>query len=217
MAEEMRTCKTCGETKPLEGFHIANRRNPNRSYYKSCKTCRNKETNQKQAERRAAGKIEFSSRPASIRDAVALAHAACPILGRRRVDKSKPGKGMRVMRLILPYPVSANRYWRIWRNRAVRSAEAAAYKKTVRRIAQEAGAMPSEGSVAVRLRLIPKANKDGSANKTVIDLDNALKVALDALQGIAYHNDRQVRRIAAEYADEPKQGGGLAVEIEELE
>ncbi|WP_404562177.1 RusA family crossover junction endodeoxyribonuclease, partial [Neisseria gonorrhoeae] len=55
------------------------------------------------------------------------------------------------------------------------------------------------------------------ANKTVIDLDNALKVALDALQGVAYHNDRQVRRIAADYADEPKQGGGLAVEIEELE
>ncbi|ENV1927800.1 TPA: RusA family crossover junction endodeoxyribonuclease, partial [Neisseria gonorrhoeae] len=25
---------------------------------------------------------------------------------------------MRVIRLILPYPVSANRYWRIWRNRA---------------------------------------------------------------------------------------------------
>ncbi|HEZ3118789.1 TPA: RusA family crossover junction endodeoxyribonuclease [Neisseria meningitidis] len=140
-----------------------------------------------------------------------------PDIGHRLVDKSKPGKGMRVMRLILPYPVSANRYWRIWRNRAVRSAQAAAYKKTVRRIAQEAGAMPSEGSVAVRLRLIPKANKDGSANKTVIDLDNALKVALDALQGIAYHNDRQVRRIGAEYADEPVAGGGLAVEIEELE
>ncbi|HHL3633716.1 RusA family crossover junction endodeoxyribonuclease [Neisseria polysaccharea] len=126
------------------------------------------------------------------------------------------GKGMRVMRLILPYPVSANRYWRIWRNRAVRSAEATAYRETVRRIAEEAGAMPSEGLVAVRLLLIPKANKDGSANKTVIDLDNALKVALDALQGIAYHNDRQVRRIAAEYADEPVAGGGLAVEIEEL-
>lgn len=81
VAEEMRTCKTCGETKPLDGFHIANRRNPNRSYYKSCKTCRNKETSQKQAERRAAEKIEFSTHPASIRDAVAFAHAACPILG----------------------------------------------------------------------------------------------------------------------------------------
>lgn len=121
------------------------------------------------------------------------------------------------MRLILPYPVSANRYWRIWRNRAVRSAEAAAYKETVRRIAQEAGAMPSEGFVAVRLRLIPKANKDGGASKTVIDLDNALKVTLDALQGIAYANDKQVRRIVAEYAAKPEQGGGLAVEIEELD
>lgn len=120
------------------------------------------------------------------------------------------------MRLILPYPVSANRYWRIWRNRAVRSAEAAAYKETVRRIAQEAGAMPSEGFVAVRLRLIPKANKDGGASKTVIDLDNALKVTLDALQGIAYANDKQVRRIVAEYAAKPEQGGGLAVEVEEM-
>lgn len=121
-----------------------------------------------------------------------------------------------MVRLKLPYPVSANRYWRIWRNRAVRSAEAAAYKSVVRRIAQEAGVMPSEGSVAVCLRLIPKANKDGSANKTVIDLDNAMKVTLDALQGVAYHNDRQVRRIAAEYGSEPVAGGGLAVEIEEL-
>lgn len=122
-----------------------------------------------------------------------------------------------MVRLKLPYPVSANRYWRIWRNKAVRSAEATAYKSVVRRIAQEAGVMPSEGSVAVCLRLIPKVNKDGSANKTVIDLDNALKVTLDALQGIAYHNDRQVRRIAAEYDSEPVAGGGLAVEIEELE
>ncbi|EPI4129176.1 RusA family crossover junction endodeoxyribonuclease, partial [Neisseria gonorrhoeae] len=124
-----------------------------------------------------------------------------PDIGRRPVDAT--GRGMRVIRLILPYPVSANRYWRIWRNRAVRSAEAAAYKSVVRRIAQEAGAMPSEGAVAVYVRLIPKANKDGGANKTVIDLDNALKVALDALQGVAYHNDRQVRRIAADYAGEP--------------
>ena len=121
-----------------------------------------------------------------------------------------------MVRLKLPYPVSANRYWRIWRNKAVRSAEATAYKSVVRRIAQEAGVMPSEGSVAVWLRLISKANKDGSANKTVIDLDNALKVTLDSLQGIAYENDKQVRRIVAEYGSEPVAGGGLAVEIEEL-
>ncbi|MGS0922833.1 RusA family crossover junction endodeoxyribonuclease [Neisseria gonorrhoeae] len=144
---------------------------------------------------------------------IRAAHAACPILA--PVDAT--GRGMRVTRLILPYPVSANRYWRIWRNRAVRSAEAAAYRETVRRIAQGAGAMPSEGAVAVYVRLIPKANKDGGANKTVIDLDNALKVALDALQGVAYHNDRQVRRIAADYADEPVAGGGLAVEVGELD
>ncbi|WP_232469660.1 RusA family crossover junction endodeoxyribonuclease [Neisseria gonorrhoeae] len=123
---------------------------------------------------------------------------------------------MRVTRLILPYPVSANRYWRIWRNRAVRSAEAAAYKETVRRIAQ--GRARCRPKARCRIcALIPKANKDGGANKTVIDLDNALKVTLDALQGVAYHNDRQVRRIAADYADEPVAGGGLAVEVGELD
>ncbi|WP_321160168.1 RusA family crossover junction endodeoxyribonuclease, partial [Neisseria gonorrhoeae] len=47
--------------------------------------------------------------------------------------------------------------------------------------------------------------------------DNALKVALDALQGVAYHNDRQVRRIAADYAGEPVAGGGLAGEGGELD
>lgn len=132
------------------------------------------------------------------------------------MDGRHPPNDGRMVRLKLPYPVSANRYWRIWRNKAVRSAEATAYKEIVRRIAQEAGVMPSEGSVAVCLRLIPKANKDGSANKTVIDLDNTLKVTLDSLQGIAYENDKQVRRIVAEYGSEPVAGGGLAVEIEEL-
>ncbi len=209
MAEEMRTCKPCGGTKPLEkGFNAVPRKEGGVYYYKSCKTCRNKAVRQKRA---AAGAGAMTA--ARLHGYIRAAHAACPILA--PVDAT--GRGMRVIRLILPYPVSANRYWRIWRNRAVRSAEAAAYRETVRRIAQGAGAMPSEGAVAVYVRLIPKANKDGGANKTVIDLDNALKVTLDALQGVAYHNDRQVRRIAADYADEPVAGGGLAVEVGELD
>ncbi|WP_262393706.1 RusA family crossover junction endodeoxyribonuclease [Neisseria gonorrhoeae] len=64
---------------------------------------------------------------------IRAAHAACrywaPACGRNRQGNARD----------TPYPalpVSANRYWRIWRNRAVRSAEAAAYRETVRRIAQ---------------------------------------------------------------------------------
>ncbi|WP_256345072.1 RusA family crossover junction endodeoxyribonuclease [Neisseria gonorrhoeae] len=215
MAEEMRTCKACGGTKPLEkGFNAVPRKEGGVYYYKSCKTCRNKAVRQKRAEKTRGGgsRRDDGGKAARIHPRRAR---RLPDIGRRPVDAT--GRGMRVIRLILPYPVSANRYWRIWRNRAVRSAEAAAYRETVRRIAQGAGAMPSEGAVAVYVRLIPKANKDGGANKTVIDLDNALKVALDALQGVAYHNDRQVRRIAADYADEPVAGGGLAVEVGELD
>ncbi len=209
----MRTCKACGGTKPLEkGFNAVPRKEGGVYYYKSCKTCRNKAVRQKRAARGGGSRRDDGGKAARIHPRRAR---RLPDIGRRPVDAT--GRGMRVIRLILPYPVSANRYWRIWRNRAVRSAEAAAYKSVVRRIAQEAGAMPSEGAVAVYVRLIPKANKDGGANKTVIDLDNALKVALDALQGVAYHNDRQVRRIAADYAGEPVAGGGLAVEVGELD
>ncbi|HFC7402524.1 TPA: hypothetical protein ACFO2U_000544 [Neisseria meningitidis] len=84
---EMRTCKTCGETKPLEGFHIANRRNPNRSYYKSCKTCRNKEVKRKRIEKRAAEEAaareaEYGAMTAArLHESIIAAHAACPILG----------------------------------------------------------------------------------------------------------------------------------------
>lgn len=43
-----------------------------------------------------------------------------------------------------------------------------------------------------------------------VDLDNALKVALDALQGIAYENDRQITDIRIRLGL-PIEGGGLSV------
>ncbi|HEZ0698134.1 TPA: hypothetical protein WGQ52_000057 [Neisseria meningitidis] len=49
---EMRTCKTCGETKPLEGFNAVRRKGRKPCYYKSCKTCRNAEVKRKRAENR---------------------------------------------------------------------------------------------------------------------------------------------------------------------
>jgi len=55
--------------------------------------------------------------------------------------------------------------------------------------------------------LMPKLNADGSESKVCIDLDNCLKVALDALQGIAFDNDRQIRRIVATYGDAVAHGG----------
>jgi len=43
-----------------------------------------------------------------------------------------------------------------------------------------------------------------------IDLDNSSKVIFDILQGIAYENDRQIRRISMERGV-PMPGGGLWV------
>lgn len=111
----------------------------------------------------------------------------------------------------LPYPVSANRYWRTFRNRTVRSVEATAYRRSVLEVAAAAGVQPVlERGVRVDLVLRPKLTARGQASKVRLDLDNCIKVALDALIGIAYEDDRQVVRLTAEIG-EPVEGGGLCV------
>ncbi|WP_308074225.1 hypothetical protein [Neisseria polysaccharea] len=82
MADEMRTCKTCGETKPLEtGFNIAKRGDGENYYCTTCKTCQNREIRRKRAEKRAAGEIAASPPRISLAESIRAAHAACPILG----------------------------------------------------------------------------------------------------------------------------------------
>lgn len=119
--------------------------------------------------------------------------------------------------LSLPYPISTNRYWRTFRNRQIVSKEAVAYKARVAAIAAENGIKPTAKAVSLTVQLIPKANKDGSASKVCLDLDNCLKVCLDALQGAAYDDDNQVEEIHAKRLKTPIAGGGLVVKVEELE
>lgn len=119
--------------------------------------------------------------------------------------------------LSLPYPISTNRYWRTFRNRQIVSKEAVAYKERVAAIAAENGITPTSKAVSLTVQLIPKANKDGSASKVCLDLDNCLKVCLDALQGAAYENDNQVEEIHAKRMKTPIAGGGLVVKVEELD
>lgn len=122
--------------------------------------------------------------------------------------------GMSEIVLTLPWPVSANRYWR---TRVVKkiamtyvSAEAKAYKQSVGWLARAAGVRaPIVGRVAIDVRLFPKrpqdwakrAEKDPQGwDDTVqcLDLDNANKVLLDALKGVVIEDDKWVRRITAE-------------------
>lgn len=125
------------------------------------------------------------------------------------------------MTLVLPYPVSANRYWqsfvpRGWTRAVVHpSTEAKAYKKAVGWIAKQAGMRdPTDKPLELRFTLCPRITKKGLASGAVLDLGNALKVAEDALQGIVYVNDKQVKRIGMEYGD-PVEEGSLIVEVEE--
>lgn len=113
---------------------------------------------------------------------------------------------------MLPYPISSNRYWRNFRGLMVVSIEARAYKKQVKWAFSALGIEPATGDVSLSIKLHPKLTKTGAASRTLIDLDNALKVAFDALQGVLYVDDKQVKKLTAEVG-EPVDGGGLSVGI----
>ena len=51
--------------------------------------------------------------------------------------------------IILPYPISTNRYWRTFRGMTVVSEEAKAYKKQVAQIAQLSGCIKHNGNVSI--------------------------------------------------------------------
>lgn len=118
--------------------------------------------------------------------------------------------------LNLNYPPSANRYWRCFRNRMVPSAAATAYKKHVKTVVQSKGVVLHNDSICVNIKLLPKLTSKGEASKVLLDLDNCLKVALDALQGVIIENDNQVKEIHASYGA-PTDGGGLIVEITRMD
>jgi len=116
----------------------------------------------------------------------------------------------------LNYPPSANRYWRCFRNRMVPSKDAVAYKKHVQDILKGLEFDLTHDPVLVIICLSPKLTVKGEASKTCIDLDNALKVILDSLQGIIYDNDKQIKKIIAEYG-QAKVNGGLKVQVLKFE
>ena len=106
---------------------------------------------------------------------------------------------MRSVTMTLPYPLSANRYWRTYMPKGFKapvtvvSAEAKAYKAQVCGLARIAGVKaPIAGRVAIDVRLYPNRPQDWAK------LDNANKVLFDALKGVVIEDDRWVRRITSE-------------------
>lgn len=131
-----------------------------------------------------------------------------------------------VITLTLPYPVSANKYWRpvhIGNHvTIVPTKDAKDYRKAVALIAAQAGIRaPLLGRVAISVQLFPhrpldyktRMRKLGDAwddSVQCIDLDNANKVLLDSLKGIAIEDDRWVRELISKRM-EPDDGEARVV------
>lgn len=101
-----------------------------------------------------------------------------------------------MIKLVLPYPPSSNRLWRNFRGVMVKSDEARRYALDVAVLARATRVSPLEGDVRVLIDVY-RPRKAG-------DLDNRLKAALDSIQGIAFKNDSQIKKISAELFDDPK-------------
>lgn len=109
------------------------------------------------------------------------------------------------MQITLDYPPSANRYWRNYQGRVVRSQEAIDYKYYVSLICATAGWQPLEGDVRIDL-IFYRPRKRG-------DLDNRIKILLDALQGYAFQDDEQVAELRAVRYDDKSHSPCVIVDV----
>lgn len=136
-----------------------------------------------------------------------------------------------MIELTLPYPLSSNRYWRpvnIGKHiTIVPTKEAKAYKAEVAWMARQAGVhQPLQGRIALHVQLYPQRPQDWARRAKrdpitwdddvrCIDLGNAEKVLSDALNGVAWLDDKQHRRILLERM-EPDGEARMVVRIEQL-
>jgi len=114
------------------------------------------------------------------------------------------------MKATLPFPPSANRYWRFPRGLGypLVSAEARQYKREAALEAVRQGMTPLDGHVQVRIYAY-RPSKRG-------DLDNMIKVVLDSLKGIAWRDDDQIVFLTAARL-EGKANPRLEIEVMEAD
>lgn len=126
-----------------------------------------------------------------------------------------PQKAMPISKAItldLAYPPSANRLWRTSKGHQYVPDEVKRWKRSVAWIAKLSGATLISGDVFVLIVFHPRITKKGLASKIRLDSDNTRKALFDALNGVTWHDDKQVTRDVF-YIGEPKIDGGLTVTI----
>jgi len=94
-----------------------------------------------------------------------------------------------MIRLALPWPPSANQYWRVGNNRIFVSKKAKEYKARVQGICLVEKIRMIQGPVSVAMRVTYPTDKRTATR----DLDNCNKVLIDSLEGLAFFNDNLIR------------------------
>lgn len=112
-------------------------------------------------------------------------------------------------RFVMPVVVSANRQWRRGKTK---TGKVVTYKpkgstddaRAAAALFGRCGAL--DGDLTVRILWVRK--------QATGDVDNRVKATLDLLKGIAFADDKQVRRVEIERSDDPTTAPGLYVEVE---
>lgn len=113
-----------------------------------------------------------------------------------------------MIELELPYPPSANHYYRHVGPRTLISREGRRYRERVGAILASAGVRPLSGPISIRVEVYPPDRRRR-------DLDNLQKSLWDALQhGGAYADDSQIVRLEVTRCA-PVAGGAVIVRVEE--
>ena len=140
--------------------------------------------------------------------------------------------------IVLPYPVSANRYWQTVarQQRGGRGVHVIAqtivseagkeYRLRCAWYVQQIIRTPLKGPVIVAGHLYgarpqdweKRARKDRNwfDNAQVIDTGNADKVVLDAMNGVAYEDDKQVRLLTMQRMEPDEHGARLELMVAEF-
>ncbi len=110
----------------------------------------------------------------------------------------------------LPYPPSANRYYRYYRGRILIAPQGRAYKEFVAALCRTARVEPIPGPVALEIT----ARRPNNGKR---DLDNLLKPLCDALKHRAFGDDSEIASISIRWGGLFRPHGDVTVKVEPFE